>query len=108
MKNNKGFTLVELLVVMVILASMSLIVVSGITASLDRRDDKECEEQIELAINAAKIYFSLLDGEVTDGTSVSIDTLRSSGYLEDSKSDRLSGGEIKLESTKYTYTGSCS
>jgi len=104
MKNNKGFTLVELLTVMVILAGISLVVVSGITASLERRDEKECREQMELAINAAKIYFSLSE----DGVSaVSINTLISSGYLEDSKSNRLNGGEIRIGSGIYEYTGSC-
>ena len=57
--NNKGFTLTELLAVMVILISVSLVAVGGISASLENRAEKECEEQIELAISAAKIYFSL-------------------------------------------------
>ena len=56
--NNKGFTLVELLAVMVILISISLVAVVTITSSLERREDKECTEQQELAIGAAKIYFS--------------------------------------------------
>ena len=41
--DNKGFTLVELLAVMVILISISLIAVAGITSSLERRDEKERE-----------------------------------------------------------------
>ena len=74
MLNKKGFTLVELLAVIVILASVSLIVVSSITSSLTRRDDKECEEQKELAKNAAKIYFSLNQCTVkTTGDSCDVD-----------------------------------
>lgn len=57
--NNKGFTLIELLAVMLILVSISFVAVGGIVESLKKRDIKECKEQQELAISAAKIYFSL-------------------------------------------------
>ena len=46
--NNKGFTLIELLAVIVILVGISLTAVMGISASLEKRDEKECHEQIEL------------------------------------------------------------
>ena len=36
--NNKGFTLVELLAVIVILLSVSLVSVYGISSSLNKRD----------------------------------------------------------------------
>ncbi len=103
--NNKGFTLVELLAVIVILVSISLVAVGGISKSLERRDVKECEEQIQLAINAAKIYFSL-----EGGTSVSISTLRTSGYIsEEKKVNRLSGSAtIGISGDNYTYSGTCS
>ena len=57
--NNKGFTLVELLAVMVILISISLITVGSVTESLVKREEQECKTQMELAIDAAKIYCSL-------------------------------------------------
>ena len=38
--NNKGFTLVELLAVIVILVSVSFVAVGGITESLLRRDKR--------------------------------------------------------------------
>ena len=58
--NNKGFTLIELLAVIVILISISFVAVSQITSSLTRREERECEEQIEIAKNAAKIYLYML------------------------------------------------
>lgn len=82
--NNRGFTLVELLAVLAILASMSLVVVMGISASLDRRDEKECENQKQLAINAAKIYFY-----EKNSVQVDVDTLVDGGYLEESKADKI-------------------
>lgn len=106
--NNKGFTLVELLAVMVILISISLVAVGSITESLTRRDVKECKEQQELAVDAAKIYFSLnevnsvtikkLNGEVN---SDDVDY-----FKDDKKIDRLSGDdEITMSVNGYLYNG---
>ena len=102
--NNKGFTLVELLAVFVILISVSFIAVSGITASLEKRDVRECEEQQELAVSAAKMYFSL-DG--VGMKSVTVGTLKSKGYFSDNKNlDRLTIEDvIMVTDSGYTYNG---
>ena len=112
--NKKGFTLVELLAVIVILSSISLIVVSSVTASLQRRDEKECEEQIELAKNAAKIYFSINNCTVKlrrDSCDVNIETLKAGKYFnENSKIDRLADNDsVSFTVNGYTFngTGTC-
>lgn len=103
MKNRKGFTLIELLAVLVILAGISMVAVMGISSSLERRDEKELEEQIELAKNSAKIYFSLSDGV----TSVKISELINNNYLDEQKVSKLDKDYcIKITSNKYDY-GSC-
>ena len=98
--NNKGFSLVELLAVMLILISISLVVVSNITESLVRRDVKECKEQQELAIGVAKIYFSL-----NNYSSVEIGKLKSEGYFKDDKKINLlkETDVIKLDGDSYKY-----
>ncbi len=100
--NNKGFTLIELLAVVVILSMISLVVVGSISSSLNRRSTKECEEQKELAKNAAKIYFSL-----NNETIVTISTLKSGGYFnEKSKLDKLKNADtITFSNAGYTFTG---
>lgn len=103
--NNKGFTLVELLAVMVILISISLVAVGGITESLVRRENKECKEQQELAVGAAKIYFSL-----NGGNSVKISVLNSVGdedyFKDDKKIDKLKGSDvITISGSEYLYNG---
>ena len=104
MRNKKGFTLVELLAVILILTSVSLIAVSGISASLEKRDVRECEEQKELAVSAAKIYFSL-----KDEISVTVGTLKSGGYFNvNNKTDRLRDeSTITKGDTTYTFNGEC-
>lgn len=67
--NRKGFTLIELLAVILILSGISIVAVVSISSSLERRSNKECEEQIAIVKNAAKIYFSL-NGYTDDGVTV--------------------------------------
>ena len=89
--NRKGFTLVELLAVIVILSSISLIAVSSISTSLMKREDKEINEQKQLARNAAKIYFSLNEGK----SCVKLSTLKSGDFFNDgSKTNKLATGSV--------------
>ena len=103
--NNKGFTLVELLAVIIILSGMSLVVVGSISSSLIKRDQKECEEQIELAKNAAKIYFSLNE----DINSVTVLELKNNDYFNANKKvDRLNDDStVTYDNNGYTFNGTC-
>lgn len=100
--NNKGFTLVELLAVMIILSAISLVAVGGITSSLEKRNEKTCIEQRELAIDAAKIYFSL-----HNETEVTVGTLKANNYFNDNNEigelNNDSKITIDLGSAKYLY-----
>ena len=101
--NNKGFTLVELLAVFVILLSVSFVAVGGITASLEKRDIAKCVEQQEMAVSAAKMYFSL-DGK--GKTEVTISELVTNGYIKDEDTSKVSDAdEIKITNNGYTYNG---
>ncbi len=100
--NRKGFTLVELLAIIVILSSVTLVVIASVSTSLIRRDEKECMEQKELAKNAAKIYFSLTRDYTTG---VTVGTLKSAGYFSANKKiDRLEDNWIIIyQSGKYVF-----
>ena len=99
-KNNKGFTLVELLAVMIILITIALVSVSAVTDSLVRREGKECKEQQELAVNAAKIYFSL-----NNVNEVTVATLKNACYLkEKNKFNKIKDEDkITISSSEYFY-----
>ena len=106
--NNKGFTLVELLAVIVILSSMTLVVISSVSTSLIRRDEKECAEQMELAKNAAKIYFSLLSDN--SDVDVTVGELKLAGYFNNNqKVDRLDDNwKIIYSTSGYAFENEAS
>ena len=54
---NKGFTLVELLAVVVILLAISVIAVSSISAAIERNKVKQNDAKIEIIISYAKLYY---------------------------------------------------
>lgn len=110
MSNNKGFTLIELLVVMLILSSISLVAVAGISASLERQDENDCDNQKEIVINAAKIYFSLSDDPVIAATEgVTVEKLISANYFDEKDVDRLNNDyTITFNGSGYVISGECS
>lgn len=127
--NRKGFTLVELLAVILILLSISLVSVVSITSSLNKRDESECKEQKELAVNAAKIYFSLVDnakcagkGNITPCVYVK-DLIDQNYFNEKSKYNKIGCGntdtgctdrgnyvtiEVTNGKSEYKFKGECS
>lgn len=54
--NKKGFTLVELLVVLVLLAVIMTIAIPSVTSSIERSKDKQKNSKIELLVSAAELY----------------------------------------------------
>ena len=63
MKNNKGFTLVELIVVLVILAIMAAVLVPALLGYIDRaKDQKYITEAKELkdAAQAARLWNTVI------------------------------------------------
>ena len=76
-----GFTLVELLGVIVILGIILAIAIPGIGNIIDNADKKTALQQEELVIDAAQMYY--LDGGEEDP--VLIKTLTDEGYLETKK-----------------------
>ena len=56
--NNKGFTLVELLAVLVILIAISSIAIPTISSSLERSKDKQNKAKEKLLLSAAELYIT--------------------------------------------------
>ena len=60
MKNNKGFTLIELIGVIVILGLVLLIAIPNIVSTYERNKNKINEQKTEIILDAAEMYVNLL------------------------------------------------
>lgn len=100
--NNKGFTLVELLAVILILIGIAGVSVFGITSSLEKNDKRECERQKEIIENAAKVYFSLNTGD----NEVNVSELVSEGYFDEDDVSKNSSALVKKDG--YEILNGCS
>ena len=63
--NKRGFTLVELLVVIVILGVIMSIAIPSITSSIERSKDKQKEQIIKLIVSAGELYVDKHKNTVT-------------------------------------------
>lgn len=109
--NNKGFTLVELLAVVVILLAISVIAIASISSAIERSKAKQDDAKKEVIISYAKLYFDEHKNEnltcvnVENITSLSNDDLSKAdgGYFE---------GSVRKSDYKYcsgkNCTGTCS
>ncbi len=66
MKLQKGFTLVELLVVVLILGALAAIAVPRITESADRAKTNACKTNVDLINSQIELYYANNDGVYPD------------------------------------------
>ena len=98
--NNKGFTLVELLAVLVILIAIMSIAIPSISSSLERSKAKEREQKEKIILSAAELYVTDHRNNFAESDTVSINSLIDENYLkvEDTKDD-----DDKQICTSITY-----
>jgi len=78
--NKKGFTLVELLVVIVILAVIMSIAIPSITSSIERSKDKQKTQIIKLIESAGELYVDKHKNTVKPGP-ITLDKLIGDGLI---------------------------
>ena len=82
MRKNKGFTLIEIMAVIVILAVIALIVVPLITGSIKDSKQKLYETQLENIKSGAKSYMINLDLPNTKPITITLDDLQKKGLVD--------------------------
>lgn len=114
--NNKGYTLIEILAAVSILAILMAIAISGYTGIMKKVRQRYYEKQEELVIQAGREYFNDNHNQlpVTPGETkcVLLNTLISNKYIDkvkDYDKKDCNGEEskvcaTKLNKTKYLYT----
>ncbi len=113
--NKKGFTLLELIAVIVILAVILLITMPNIMTIFDSTRSKLNDNQKSQILSAARTWgMAHLNSAKTEDqkTSISIKTLKEQGYLDDKEiTDMVKKNNIEdtvicvsYENNQYVYT----
>ncbi len=110
-KFKKGFTLVELMAVIIIIGVVLLIVIPNVSGVLKRAEQKTFASSAKGIIRSANDYFSDDGFTVSEGSCVDAD----SGTIEFDKNYQITGGEIcyvkgqtylkRVTNGKYCATG---
>ena len=103
--NKKGFTLVELLAVVVILLAISVIAVSSISAAMERQNQKKDEATKKIIISYAKDYFDTHKNTVDNNPCVNVSKLITEYNLDSVTLDGFNGS-VTVDGTKYEYNSS--
>ena len=113
--NKKGFTLIELIVVIVLLSLISLVVFPAVFSTLNASKETAYKSQKEIVVKAAKEYYLdnielLPDAKEGEETSVSLNDLIKKGYINEKevinpKNNHVLDGKIKVSylANKYVY-----
>lgn len=109
--NKKGFTLVELLAVVVILLAISVMAVSSISAAIERNKNKQNEAKKKMLANYAEMYYTQHKNSLNKSGCISISSLASllsEGEDKDADGDPFTGGIRYTNGTNFTYDITCS
>ena len=109
---KKGFTLVEVLAVIVITGLIFLIAFPTMLNSIKKSQDKIDDNTFELLKNASKEYSSDNIDNIEDNYCIDVNTLISGGYIDEdiitAKDNKLLNKAIKYNENTYEIVESCS
>ncbi len=112
MKKN-GFTLIEIIAVIVVLGVILLIIMPNFTDILNRSRQRLNQSQKDQIISSARVWGIENLGSSNDVNKITIATLQNGGYLEDKEiKDLIDRKEIKTDTVicitfkdnQYIYT----
>lgn len=93
MKNNKGFTLLEMVVVVMIIAVLFILTIPNVSKVIDSVDDNACDA-LTRVVDSAIVQYKLTYGEYPGG----VDDLVSAGLLSSDQTTCSNGKSIYISS----------
>lgn len=108
MNKEEGFTLVELLAVIVILGIIVAIAIPAVGSVIDKADGGATEAEAALVEDAARLYVTTEDDvtvpEGETGLEIGTETLKTAGFLENRSDGDVSGSVTIKKDTNGNYT----
>lgn len=107
---DAGFTLVEMLIVIVVLAVLGTVVVASVAGITDRGEEASCEGDLRTLSIAAESYFAQVGGDAIPATGADADryerTLMLQGLVREPSElyDMNSDGQILVSPTSRCTT----
>lgn len=100
--NSKGFTLIEILIVITILAVVGVVITVNLAGTFESTNQKKCDEFVRKIEDAACAYSSLHKKNITCNRAkcnpIPLSTLISEGFIDDDEKDACTTNDI--DSTK--------
>ena len=104
--NNKGYTLIELIVTIALLAIISTISFVAINSAIQKSKDKECENIRNSLKSAAVVYFSNHRYDSTTKTEVTYSELQAEKVITgDTVKDPYTGSNLDTSGIKVKKDG---
>ena len=107
-KNNKAFTLVELLAVLVVLSIIMVLAISSFSSSLEKTKEEKLVDKINMVKSFAEIYVTDYKNEiynkiVEQRCFISVESLNDRGYLNNKIYKDVNTGYIIYDKVENTY-----
>lgn len=92
-KNEKGFTLIEMLIVLLIISVLILVTIPNVTKHFATIDDKGCEAYLKMVQGQVEAY------KIDNKSLPTLTELKSEGYLQnDGETTCPNGDSIEIQS----------
>ena len=110
MMNNNGFTLIELIGVILLLAILSIIVFPNVLTSINKNKDAIDEDSKNLIISSAREYVAsntdLFVKKTNNTYCIKLSTLYNNGYVDNVTGLKNSDTSLTTDAVKLVYNGS--